>query len=121
MLKERITSEEERLSDYEKELKNSGDEYDTTHILYNIKTEKESIERATNAINVYNGDCKGTFLEETFIAIEEYEKKPDAILSVKYKVSYSLTNPILKVKQTFDRCFYTNRSGTEFMKEAELE
>jgi len=46
----------------------------------------------------------------------ELSKKPDSVLSVKYKATYSLNNPMLNnVKQTFNRVYYTNANQTEFV------
>ena len=45
-----------------------------------------------------------------------YSKNKDSVLSYKYKATYALTNPILKVKQTFDNTYYTNAMGTEIVK-----
>jgi hypothetical protein len=48
-------------------------------------------------------------------------KKPDAILSSKYKANYSLKNPMLgNTKQTFEKEYYTNSSQTEFIKEENI-
>ncbi|WP_145993543.1 hypothetical protein [Tenacibaculum dicentrarchi] len=52
---------------------------------------------------------------------ELYSKNPDSILSNKYKANYSITNPILKVKQTFDKFYYTNATQTKFIFEEKIE
>ncbi len=44
-----------------------------------------------------------------------YSKKPDSILQTKYEGVYSIVNPVLKVKQTFDKTFYTNAKGSTFV------
>ncbi len=46
-----------------------------------------------------------------------YAKLKDSVLSEKYEATYSLTNPLLKVKQSFDKVFYTNAKGDEFVRE----
>lgn len=43
-------------------------------------------------------------------------KSPDAILSSKYRATYTLKNPILNITQTFDDIFYTNIDQTEFVR-----
>lgn len=44
-----------------------------------------------------------------------YSKNPDSVLCIKYKASYSLTNPLLKIKQTQNSIYYTNASQTKFI------
>lgn len=52
----------------------------------------------------------------------EISKKPDSILSSKYKAVYSLKNPLLgNTKQTFDKIFFTNANQTQFVKEESTE
>jgi hypothetical protein len=46
---------------------------------------------------------------------DSYSKKPDSILSVKYNATYSLTNPLLKIKQTHNNIYYTNAEQTKFI------
>lgn len=46
-----------------------------------------------------------------------YNKKPDSILSTKYKANYSITNPVLKLKQSFDKIYYTDAGQTKFIHE----
>ncbi|MBE7691329.1 hypothetical protein [Tenacibaculum piscium] len=60
--------------------------------------------------------------QKSLIRVEGLEKKhnsyskiPEKTLSTKYKANYSITNPMLKVKQTFDKIYYTNDLGTEFL------
>jgi len=50
-----------------------------------------------------------------------YSEKPDSILSVKYKANYSIMNPMLNVKQTFDKIYYTDASRMKFIKEVQVE
>lgn len=49
-----------------------------------------------------------------------YSKKGDSILSHKYKVNYSITNPVLKARQTFNKTFYSNANNTEFVNAEDL-
>jgi len=59
-------------------------------------------------------------IEELLKIAEHYinlSKTPDILLSTKYRASYTLINPMLNVKQTFDKFFYTNKTQTEFIKE----
>ena len=47
-----------------------------------------------------------------------YSKNPDSILSIKYKASYSVNNPMLNnTKQTFDKYFYSNSENSKLIKE----
>jgi hypothetical protein len=46
--------------------------------------------------------------------IDYYKGKEDEVLSQKYNVKYTIENPILKKKQTFNRVYYTNKLGTKF-------
>lgn len=51
-----------------------------------------------------------------------YSKNPDSILSVKYKTSYSIKNPMLNnAKQTFDKFFYTDSDQNKFVAEEMIE
>ena len=53
---------------------------------------------------------------------DKLSKKPDSILSTKYKTNYSLKNPMLgNIKQTFEKIYYTNASQTKFIKEEIVE
>lgn len=49
----------------------------------------------------------------------KYSKNPDKVLSHKYKATHTMTNPVLKVKQTFDKIYYTNSEGTVIIKSEE--
>lgn len=53
--------------------------------------------------------------------LEEYykglAKNPDSVLSTKYNAIYSMHSPMLNVRQTFDRVYYTNAAQTKFVKE----
>ncbi len=46
-----------------------------------------------------------------------YAKSKDSILLEKYEATYSFTNPLLKVKQSFDKVLYTNAKGDEFVRD----
>ncbi|RTY88104.1 hypothetical protein [Flavobacterium sp. RSP15] len=64
-------------------------------------------------ISVYAGAWKSKF--------DLYSKNPDSIISTKYKVSYSLTNPLLKIKQTHDEIYFTNADQTKFIFDEKVE
>ncbi len=55
------------------------------------------------------------------IKYEIYSKNPKTILVTKYQASYSMTNPVLKIKQTFNKVFYTNEKGDRFVTDEEIK
>jgi len=82
---------------------------------------EENIKRIQNCINLYNGDCKGTFLEPVLSKIKRYEMDPDNVLSSKYKANYTLTDRALNAKETFNYYYYTNFDNTSFIKDEIIE
>ncbi|MGM0934030.1 MAG: hypothetical protein ACQEWD_11355 [Bacteroidota bacterium] len=51
-----------------------------------------------------------------------YSRNPDSLLSVKYKTSYSINNPMMNnARQTFDKYFYTNSNQSKFIAEDMVE
>lgn len=82
-----------------------------------------------NALNVKKEiiDWKKEITENLYEleSIEKYHDKlsqnPDSILSAKYMAKYSLKNPLLDTRQTFNNLFYTNSKQTEFIKEENID
>ena len=68
-------------------------------------------------------------LKKSLLEIEQIEqnyndfaKKPDSILSIKYRAKYTMINPLMSnIKQTFDKYFYTDAAHTKFVKEEAVE
>lgn len=68
-------------------------------------------------------------LKETLSKIEEIEqkhnefaKKPDSIISAKYRANYTMKNPLMSdIKQTFDKYFYTDGAQSKLIKEESVE
>src|SRR5690625_549164 len=51
----------------------------------------------------------------------KFAKKPDSILSAKYKARYSMINPLVSdIKQTYDAYFYTDNTKEKFIKEVDV-
>ena len=72
-----------------------------------LETALADIDRNKNNIELYQGDCKGTFLESILENIKKYESKGDEILLKKFKVQYSIKNPLLgNAKQEVNKYFY---------------
>jgi hypothetical protein len=72
-----------------------------------IETARNDIDRNKKSIDLYKGDCKGTFLEPILESINEYESKGDEILVKKFKVKYSINNPLMgNTKQEVNKFFY---------------
>lgn len=101
-----------------KEIKKLNDTYQEI-ILNNIKLDEE--------YSNYEYTEKRNKGIEALVNVESwkneansYSKKPNEVLSVKYKASYSLINPVLKIKQDFDKIYYTNSKKTKFIKEEEI-
>ncbi len=82
---------------------------------------EENIKRIQNCINLYNGDCKGTFLEPVLSKIKRYKMNPDKVLSSKYEANYTLTDPTLNATETFNYYYYTNLHNTSFIKDEKVE
>ena len=49
------------------------------------------------------------------LKIDYYSQKEEVILSQKYATKYTIENPILQKTQTFERVYYTNKEGTQFV------
>jgi hypothetical protein len=82
---------------------------------------EENFKRIQNCINLYNGDCKGTFLEPVLSKIKRYKMDPDKVLSSKYEANYTLTDPTLNATETFNYYYYTNLHNTSFIKDEKVE
>ena len=115
--KENIAQTQDLLKYDEEQLEKETYENIKNIYLERIEEKKISIESYGKYIDLYNGDCKGTFLELVLIKINAYKKNPDSILSTKYQVKYSMTNPLLNIKQTFDKVLYTDSGQIKFIKE----
>ena len=77
----------------------------------------EIIEHDQSVIDLYNGDCKGTFLEPVLSKINIFESKPDSIIAKEYDVTYTILNPMLNnVKQTLSKTYYINSDITKILK-----
>jgi hypothetical protein len=86
------------------------------------KSVGENTDKFNESLKQYkNNNYKNTYLESTFNLIQEYKKDTLKILSIKYKVTYSMTNPILKAKQTFTKNYYTNTTFDKFVKSEEVK
>lgn len=81
---------------------------------YSYKYEAKNKRNKSIDNNVKN-KSKLLKIEQLERKYNSYSKIPEKILSTKYKANYSITNPMLKVKQTFDKVYYTNNLGTEFL------
>lgn len=83
----------------------------------NVDRMEEDIKRYREWIDIYNGDCKGTFLEEIYIKINKFEKNLDSILSKEYDVIYTIKNPMLNnVEQTISKKYYFNSKISKILK-----
>lgn len=88
-----------KIDDYSYELESARKRDKAIDEMYDYKETLSKIERIENRYN-------------------ELSKKPEAILSTKYKAAYSLKNPLLgNTKQSFDKIFYSNKEQSEFIKE----
>jgi len=80
------------------------------------KDNYKEIERYQSIIDLYNGDCKDTFLEPILKNISDFELKPDSILAKEYDVTYTILNPLLNnVKQTLSKTYYINTDKTKIL------
>jgi len=102
-----------------KELNNLTNTYQQI-ILTNIKLDEDyknyeyEQKRDKNILtSVYAEDLKRKY--------DLFSKKRDSMLSVKYKASYSLTNPLLRIKQTHNNIYYTNADQTKFINDEKVE
>lgn len=119
---ETIDYNKERLEEKTKDLAESNPSFTSINELYqkSIDDAKSEIERNEKNIELYQGDCKGTFLEPVLMKIADYEKQGDKVLYTKYKASYSINNPMLNnTKQEFEREFYINSDKTRVVKATE--
>jgi len=119
---EQIDFYNETLAKTKEDLKST--KFESMKELYNENIERyeKEIESFKGVIDLYNGDCKGTFLEPVLFQINEYKKEPNKILSNKYKGEYSFENPLLNnIKQTFTKYYYTNSDSTRFIKSEDVE
>lgn len=90
-------------------------------IILNIKADKayENYEwesKRDNAIDAYVDAASWKSVNDAYL------KDPDSILSIKYKASYSINNPMLNnAKQSFSKFYYTDASNEEFIKEESID
>lgn len=52
---------------------------------------------------------------------DAFKIQNDKILSAQYKGTYSMTNPLMKIKQTFTKFYYSNAENTIILKEEEIK
>lgn len=79
-----------------------------------LETAIADIDRLKNSIELYQGDCKGTFLESILENIKTYESKGDEVLLKKFKVQYSVKNPLLgNAKQEVNKYFYFDGNSSK--------
>src|SRR5690554_2059274 len=83
---EGIDRNKENLDKYTKQLAETNPNHTSLVELYEkyINEAKSEVERYEQNIKLYEGDCKGTFLEPVLISIKDYEKKGDEILVSKF-------------------------------------
>lgn len=89
----------------------------------------EAIKDSTDAGKIkmirYYGIARGfkrSTIDELLVIAQQYidlSKDTSKVISARYKASYSLKNPLLKTKQTFDEVFLTDAEETKFVKKEE--
>lgn len=115
---EGIDRNKENLDKYTKQLAETNPNHTSLVELYEkyINEAKSEVERYEQNIKLYEGDCKGTFLEPVLISIKDYEKKGDEILVSKFKANYTVNNPLLNnTKQEITRTYYLDGSRTKVL------
>lgn len=113
---EGIDRNKENLDKYTKQLAETNPNHTSLVELYEkyINEAKSEVERYEQNIKLYEGDCKGTFLEPVLISIKDYEKKGDEILVSKFKANYTVNNPLLNnTKQEITRTYYLDGARTK--------
>ncbi len=106
---EGIAFSKKRLESNTKELSETNPNHEGLIKIYKgiISDAEKNIVRNQESIKLYNGDCKGSFLEPIILKISEYEKQGNEIIYSEYKAVYSINNPMLNnVKQEFEKDFY---------------
>ena len=82
-----------------------------------IDKDIKNIEKNRVKIELYNGDCKGTFLELTYNKIKKLETNLDSILCKEYSVVYTINNPMLNnVEQTISKKYFINSEKSKILK-----
>ena len=120
-LKDGLKESREDLKEYQQKLENETFKSLKELYTHSIKRSKSNIIDKNKYIELYNGDCKGTFLESTLVKINAFTKKPDSILSTKYIAKYTMTNPLLKIKQTFNKVLYSDTNQSKFIRAEDKE
>ena len=115
--KHRIKEDQKSLIEYQQKLENETFKSLKEFYINQIEGAKSDITRNNELIELYNGDCKGTFLESALVKINAFTKKPDSILSTKYIAKYTMTNPLLQIKQSFNKVLYTDANQSSFISE----
>ena len=109
--KERIKYEENEIIELNKKIKNRI-KYGSSYSIY-----EEIIKVKQKHIESFKGDCKGTYLEKTYLKIHNSNLNSDSILSKEYDVIYTIQNPLLNnVKQTIFKKYYLNSDLTKILK-----
>jgi len=115
--KDRLKEGREDLKEYQQKLDNESFKSLKELYINRIEDTKSDITWNNELIKLYNGDCKGTVLESVLVKINAFTKKPDSILSTKYIAKYTMTNPLLQIKQTFNKVLYTDANQSSFISE----
>lgn len=96
-----ISGREESLQLYKKELEDGIGDYMTK---YSIRSSEEAIAEYKELIADVDG------FEADY---NKYVENPDKVLLHKYKVSYTIKNPLLGVKQTITNLYYIDGEKTK--------
>ena len=116
--KVKIESANERINEYNKDILKPENNYASLKKIYLdfIEDAKNDVDFNKKAIELYEGDCKGTYLEKTLNEIKRYEKNPNLVIANKYKTRYSIINPLLNnAKQELKKTFYINPDATKVL------
>jgi len=89
-IQESIEKDKEQIEYYKDQQKKFGMSYKEMIEMY-----EQTIEISKNSINIYQTDCKGSFLEWHYNRIQELKKDTSKILCNKVRATYSIKNPVL--------------------------
>jgi len=81
-----------------------------------LEYRQDLLEGSKKSIELFETDCKGTFLEPVHNSIQRYEETPDKLLATEYNVTYSIENPMLNnTKQEISKTYLLNSDRTKVL------
>ncbi len=115
---DKIKQLEKTMQDLSEELKKATENKSTDkNEQDNVETYyRNMIKESKNYIQAYKSDCKGTFLEKTYLKINALKSNTDSVLTKKYLVKYVVVDPQDEVEiEVKENTFFLNSDRTNIL------